>query len=64
MKKIINKINQAVQLVLLAPVKWSSKTVTIIRYIALSLGIIEKILEDPNTEKSKTNTKKEDDEGA
>lgn len=46
MKKLISKINQAVQLVLVSPLKLPSKAMNIIRYVALSLGILDTVLND------------------
>lgn len=51
MRKIIKKINQAVQLVLAAPVKLPMKVVQVVKYIALSLGILEAIVPDHDDEK-------------
>jgi len=55
MKKILNKIGQVLQVVLLAPVKLPSKAVNILKYIALGLGVLETVLEkekDPPEEVS------------
>jgi len=46
MKKILNKIGQVLQVVLLAPVKLPGKAANIIKYLALGLGIVEKVLEE------------------
>ena len=46
MKKIIQKISRALQVVLLAPIKLPGKTLNIIKYIALGLGVVETVLED------------------
>ncbi|MEN5085918.1 hypothetical protein ABE426_05570 [Sphingobacterium faecium] len=48
MKKIITKINRALQVVLLAPIKWPGKALNIIKYIALGLGVVETVLDDKN----------------
>lgn len=48
MKKIINKIGQVLQVILLAPVKLPGKALHIIKYIALGLGIVETVLDDPD----------------
>lgn len=48
MKKIIIKISTVIQIVLLAPLKLPTKVMATLRYIALSLGIIEKVLEEEN----------------
>jgi hypothetical protein len=48
MKKIINKIGQVLQVILLAPVKLPGKALNIIKYIALGLGIVETVLDDPD----------------
>lgn len=57
MKKIINKISQVVQVILLAPVKLPAKALTIIRYVALSLGILDQVLEDKSDEKEQDDDK-------
>lgn len=54
MKKIIKKIGQALQVVLLAPIKLPGKALNIIKYIALGLGVVETVLDDKD--------KKEEDE--
>ncbi|MEI2272595.1 hypothetical protein OHD16_10630 [Sphingobacterium sp. ML3W] len=46
MKKILNKIGQVLQVVLLAPVKLPSKAANIVKYIALGLGILETVIEE------------------
>ncbi|MCS3556804.1 MULTISPECIES: hypothetical protein [unclassified Sphingobacterium] len=54
MKKIIKKIGQALQVVLMAPIKLPGKALNIIKYIALGLGVVETVLDDKD--------KKEEDE--
>lgn len=46
MKKILNKIGQVLQVVLAAPVKLPAKAGSILRYIALGLGIVETVIQD------------------
>lgn len=46
MKKIINKISRAVQLILMAPIKLPGKALNIIRYVALGLGVLDQVLEE------------------
>jgi len=46
MKKIIRKISQAVQVVLLAPIKLPAKAMSVLKYIAVGLGIIEQVMDD------------------
>lgn len=46
MKKIIQKISAALQVVLLAPITLPSKALNFIKYIALGLGIVETVLDD------------------
>ncbi|MBB2951538.1 hypothetical protein [Sphingobacterium sp. JUb56] len=46
MKKIINKIGQVLQVILLAPVKLPGKALNIIKYIALGLGVVETVVDD------------------
>lgn len=48
MKKIITKINRALQVVLLAPIKWPGKALQMLKYIALGLGVVETVLDDPD----------------
>ena len=56
MKKIIKKIGQALQVLLMAPIKLPGKALNIIKYIALGLGVVETVLDD--------NDKKEEDESS
>lgn len=46
MKKILNKIGQVLQVVLVAPVKLPAKTVSFLKYVAMGLGILETVLEE------------------
>jgi hypothetical protein len=46
MKKVISKIGQVLQVILLAPVKLPGKALNIIKYIALGLGVVETVLDD------------------
>lgn len=46
MKKIIQKINRALQIVLMAPIKLPSRPLNILKYIALGLGVVETVLYD------------------
>lgn len=41
MHKIIKKISQAVQVLLLAPIKLPGKALNIIKYVAVGLGVLE-----------------------
>lgn len=50
MKKIIRKISQAVQVVLLAPIKLPGKAMNVLKYMAVGLGIIEKVLDKEGRE--------------
>jgi len=50
MKKIIRKISQAVQVVLLAPIKLPAKAMSVLKYIAVGLGIIEQVMQEDDTE--------------
>lgn len=43
MNKIIKKISQAVQVLLLAPIKLPGKAMNIIKYVAVGLGILEAV---------------------
>jgi len=40
MKKFIHKISQAVQVVLLAPIKLPAKVMIVPKYIAIGLGVV------------------------
>ncbi|WP_313187117.1 hypothetical protein [Sphingobacterium siyangense] len=46
MKKILNKIGKVLQVVLAAPVKWPGKAGSILKYIAVGLGILETVMEE------------------
>lgn len=46
MKKVISKISQVLQVILLAPIKLPGKALNIIKYIALGLGVVETVLDD------------------
>lgn len=46
MKKILQKISAALQVVLLAPIKLPGKALNIIKYIALGLGVVETVLDE------------------
>lgn len=46
MKKIIRKVSRVVQMVLMAPIKLPGKALTIIKYVALGLGIMDQVLDD------------------
>ncbi len=46
MKRLIQKISQAVQVVLLAPIKLPAKAMTVLRYLAVGLGIMEQVMQD------------------
>ncbi|MBL1407655.1 hypothetical protein [Sphingobacterium faecale] len=45
MHKIIKKISQAVQVLLLAPIKLPGKALNIIKYVAVGLGVLEAVME-------------------
>lgn len=63
MKKIIKKINDAIQVILLAPVKLPIKILTVIKYIGLGMGILESVVNDKeakeNTEDKSTGSDSE-----
>ncbi|SKB95241.1 hypothetical protein SAMN05660841_03221 [Sphingobacterium nematocida] len=46
MNKIIKKISQVVQVILLAPIKLPGKALNIVKYIAVGLGVLEAISGD------------------
>jgi len=66
MKKIIKKISQAVQLVLMAPIKLPGKAKNILTYIAVGLGIMEKVIdkEEPQESQSEVGREEAGDEDA
>lgn len=61
MRQIIRKISQAVQVVLLAPIKLPAKALSVLKYVAVGLGIIEQVIQD-DTDKPKTEGKEGSDE--
>lgn len=63
MKEIIRKISQAVQVVLLAPIKLPAKALNVLKYIAVGLGIIEQVIQD-DTDKPEKEGKEGSDEAA
>ncbi len=63
MKRIIRKISQAVQVVLLAPIKLPAKALNLLKYIAVGLGIIEQVMQ-VDTDQPKTEGKEGSDEVA
>ncbi|RZF61485.1 hypothetical protein [Sphingobacterium corticibacterium] len=63
MRRIIRKISQAVQVVLLAPIKLPAKALNVLKYIAVGLGIIEQVMQD-DTDQPKTEGKEGSDEVA
>ncbi|ERJ60898.1 hypothetical protein [Sphingobacterium paucimobilis] len=50
MNKIIKKISQAVQVLLLAPIKLPGKALNIIKYVAVGLGILEAVTSEESDE--------------
>lgn len=56
MKKIIKKISQAVQVVLLAPIKLPAKALNVLKYIAVGLGIMETVFDKEGEEPDQTRT--------
>ena len=59
MKKILQKINIAIQAILIAPITLPKKALEILRYLAVGLGIIETVIED---EKKKEESEEEESE--
>jgi hypothetical protein len=62
MRSIINKISQAVQVVLLAPIKLPGKALNILKYVAVGLGVIESVLDSEKPE-AETNNRERTDTG-
>jgi len=54
MNRIISKIGNVLQLVLAAPIKLPGKTLNIVKYVALGLGIIESVLKEEDQKLSAT----------
>lgn len=55
MNKIIKKMSQAVQIVLMAPIKLPAKALTIVKYVALGLGILDAVTGKGDEEKEVNN---------
>lgn len=53
MKKIIKKMNEVIQIILMAPVKLPGKMLNIIKYIGLGLGIIESVIVEKDEQDQK-----------
>lgn len=51
MKKLIQKLSKAVQVVLAAPVKLPAKVVQAVKYVALVLGVLESVVPDGEPQK-------------
>ena len=66
MKKIVRKISQVVQVVLLAPIKLPVKALQVLKYVAVGLGIIETVLDQEQEESGPAETagKEDSDEAA
>jgi len=62
MKKILKKLSEVVQIVLLAPIKLPNKILTVVKYVAISLGIIEQVLNDDKTEDTDEPTSAKDED--
>jgi len=45
MKKIINKIGRALQVILVAPIKLPGRALDILKYLAIGVGIIESVID-------------------
>lgn len=45
MKKVLKKVSQVLQVVLLAPIKLPVKVLQILKYVALGLGVVETVLD-------------------
>ncbi|WP_437922091.1 hypothetical protein [Sphingobacterium sp. LRF_L2] len=59
MKKVLNKISQVIQVVLLAPVQLPGKALNVLKYIAIGLGIVETVLQEEETEEPKASVEEE-----
>ncbi|SKB37879.1 hypothetical protein SAMN05660841_00128 [Sphingobacterium nematocida] len=56
MHKIIKKISQAVQVLLLAPIKLPGKALNIVKYVAVGLGILEAMTSEKEEEEPVSNS--------
>jgi len=56
MKKIIKKIRDAIQIILLAPVKLPAKVLNIFKYIGLGMGILESVIAEDEEVGAKNNS--------
>ncbi|SFS39545.1 hypothetical protein [Sphingobacterium wenxiniae] len=63
MKKIVKKISQAVQVVLLAPIKLPGKALNMLKYVAVGLGVLDAVLSD-RTEDPATSTAEGEEDGS
>lgn len=57
MNKIIKKISQAVQVLLLAPIKLPGKALNIIKYVAVGLGVLEAVISDSSDDSDEVKSK-------
>lgn len=64
MKKIIKKIGQAIQVVLLAPIKLPKKAMVVLKYLSVGLGVIETVFRKDEENTLETKGKEGRDEGA
>ncbi|MBL1408224.1 hypothetical protein [Sphingobacterium faecale] len=62
MNKIIKKISQAVQVLLLAPIRLPGKALNIIKYVAVGLGILEAVTRKEVNELSSDQVNESDEE--
>jgi len=60
MRKVINKIGRALQVILLAPVKLPGKALNIIKYLAIGVGIIESVMDEKGENDRKGGVNDED----
>lgn len=60
--KLIKKMRNAVQMVLLAPIKLPGKALNILKYIAVGLGIVETVLDKDTDHPVETTGEEGDDE--
>ena len=59
MKTTIKKISQAVQVVLLAPIKLPGKALNILKHVAVGLGVLDAVLSEREEEESALTGKEE-----
>ena len=50
MKKTINKVSAMLQVLLLAPIKLPGKVVNVLKYIAVGVGLLQRVLDEDKSD--------------